>query len=65
MKIDRLLSIIILLLNRSRVSAEELAARFEVAVRTIYRDMEVIGSAGIPIVSYLGSNMKNRVSGIN
>jgi predicted DNA-binding transcriptional regulator YafY len=56
MKIDRLLSIIILLLNRSRVSAEELAARFEVTVRTIYRDMDEIGSAGIPIVSYQGAN---------
>ncbi len=56
MKIDRLLSIIILLLNRDRVSAEELAARFEVTVRTIYRDMEAIGAAGIPLFSFPGKS---------
>lgn len=56
MKLGRLLSIVIFLLNRERVSAEELAARFEVTVRTIYRDMEAIGSSGIPVVSYPGKN---------
>ncbi len=55
MRIDRMLSITILLLSRDRVSAKELAERFEVSVRTIYRDMEAINIAGIPIISYPGN----------
>ena len=51
MKIDRLLSIIVYLLNRDLVSAKKLAERFDVSVRTIQRDMETIDLAGIPIIS--------------
>ncbi|MCG8572038.1 MAG: YafY family transcriptional regulator [Spirochaetes bacterium] len=54
MKIDRLLSIIIYLLNRNLVSARELADHFEVSHRTIQRDMETINAAGIPIVTIQG-----------
>lgn len=56
MKLERLLSIIILLLNRRLVQAKELAERFEVSVRTIYRDIDAINMAGIPIVTYQGTN---------
>lgn len=49
MKIDRLLEIVILLLNRERVTARELAERFHVSVRTIQRDMTSIALAGIPL----------------
>lgn len=56
MKLERLLSIIILLLNRRMLQAKELAERFEVSVRTIYRDIEAINGAGIPIVTYQGTN---------
>ncbi|MFD0589428.1 helix-turn-helix transcriptional regulator [Paenibacillus sp. GCM10027627] len=56
MKLERLLSIIILLLNRRIVQAKELADRFEVSVRTIYRDIDAINAAGIPIVTYQGAN---------
>ncbi|WP_027086531.1 helix-turn-helix transcriptional regulator [Cohnella panacarvi] len=56
MKLERLLSIIILLLNRRMVQAKELAERFEVSVRTIYRDIEAIHVAGIPVVTYQGAN---------
>ncbi|QDQ02251.1 YafY family transcriptional regulator [Lysinibacillus fusiformis] len=56
MKLERLLSIIILLLNRRMVQAKELAERFEVSIRTIYRDIEAINAAGIPIVTYQGTN---------
>ncbi|MDQ0114584.1 helix-turn-helix transcriptional regulator [Paenibacillus harenae] len=56
MKLERLLSIIILLLNRRMVQAKELAERFEVSIRTIYRDIEAINGAGIPIVTYQGTN---------
>ncbi|WNS41639.1 YafY family protein [Paenibacillus sp. MMS20-IR301] len=55
MKIDRLLSIVILLLNRPLVQAKELADMFEVSVRTIYRDIDSINNAGIPVVTYQGS----------
>jgi predicted DNA-binding transcriptional regulator YafY len=56
MKLDRLLAITMTLLNQQRVSATELAERFEVSLRTIYRDMESINQAGIPIVSFPGSD---------
>lgn len=54
MKLDRLLSIVIFLLNHELVSARTLAERFGVAVRTIQRDMDVINLAGIPIVAAQG-----------
>lgn len=56
LKIDRLLSIVILLMNRRLIQAKELADMFEVSVRTIYRDIESINGAGIPIVTYQGAN---------
>lgn len=55
MRIDRMLGIIVLLLNRDKISAKKLSERFEVSVRTIYRDIESINMAGIPIVSHAGS----------
>jgi predicted DNA-binding transcriptional regulator YafY len=54
MKLDRLLSIVVLLLGRERMTAADLAGRFEVTVRTIYRDLDAINAAGIPIVAYPG-----------
>ncbi|GAB6929133.1 YafY family protein [Paenibacillus sp. JCM 10914] len=54
MKIDRLLAITVLLLNRGRLSANELAERFEVSSKTIYRDMDTLSQAGIPIIAHQG-----------
>ena len=54
MKIDRLVSIIMTLLDRERIGARELADTFEVSPRTIYRDIEAINLAGIPIHSVSG-----------
>lgn len=56
MKLDRLLAITMILIQRRRIPAKELADMFEVSVRTIYRDIEAINQAGIPIVSYQGAN---------
>ncbi|MBU7314935.1 helix-turn-helix transcriptional regulator [Paenibacillus oleatilyticus] len=56
MRLDRLFSITMMLLNHKRISATDLAARFEVSLRTIYRDMETINRAGIPVVSFSGSD---------
>jgi predicted DNA-binding transcriptional regulator YafY len=53
-RLERLLAIIVKLLNRDRISAQELARDFEVTVRTIYRDIEAINLAGIPIISFQG-----------
>lgn len=56
MKIDRLLGIITVLLQRDKVTAPELAAKFEVSRRTIHRDIDDICKAGIPIVTYQGGD---------
>lgn len=49
MKIDRLVSIIMILLDKERIGAQELAEMFEVSPRTIYRDIDAINMAGIPV----------------
>lgn len=54
MKIDRLLALVILLLEKNLVSANELAKRFSVSVRTIQRDMDALNLAGIPVYSEPG-----------
>lgn len=56
MKIDRLLSIIMVLIEQNKISASKLAEMFEVTPRTIYRDIETIQAAGVPIVTYTGTN---------
>ncbi len=56
MRIDRMLAITVLLLNRKRISARILAEKFEVSVRTIYRDIDALNMAGIPIISYPGND---------
>ena len=56
MKIDRLVSIIMLLLEHKKISIPKLAKICEVSVRTIHRDLETINQAGIPIVTYTGVN---------
>ena len=54
MKISRLVSIIMVLLDKERIGAQELADMFEVSPRTIYRDIDTINMAGIPIRSIPG-----------
>ena len=49
MKVDRLVSIIMILLDKKRIGAQELADIFEVSPRTIYRDIDAINMAGIPV----------------
>ena len=54
MKIDRLYAIALYLANRESATAEELAERFEVSVRTIHRDLETLDLAGVPVVTRQG-----------
>ncbi len=54
MKVDRLVSMIMLLLDKQRIGAQELADMFEVSPRTIYRDIDTINMAGIPVRSTSG-----------
>ncbi|HEV2853391.1 MAG TPA: YafY family protein [Thermoanaerobaculia bacterium] len=55
MRADRLLSIILLLQVNRRLTARELAEKLEVSERTILRDMEALGMAGIPVVAERGA----------
>ena len=56
MKIDRLIGILSILLQRNTVTAPELAEQFEVSRRTINRDIEDLCKAGIPVVTRQGAN---------
>ncbi len=49
MQINRLFQIIYILLDRKSMTASELAERLEVSARTIYRDIEVLSAAGMPV----------------
>ncbi len=54
MQINRRFEIIYILLNKKSVTAKELAEYFEVSVRTIYRDIDTLSMAGIPIYATQG-----------
>ena len=51
---NRLFEILYLLLQNRRMTAQELADRFEVSVRTIYRDVDALSAAGIPVYTSPG-----------
>jgi len=54
MQMNRLFEIVYILLNKKKTTATELAERFEVTVRTIYRDIDILSSAGIPVYTSQG-----------
>lgn len=49
MKIDRLIGILSILLQKDKITTQELANKFEVSRRTILRDIDALSVAGIPI----------------
>src|SRR3954465_14937477 len=73
MRADRLLSILLLLQLHSRLTARQLAKRLEVSERTILRDMEALGVAGVPVLAERGGGggwrllggYKTNVGGLN
>ena len=52
----RLLDMIYILMKKETVTAGELAERFEVSVRTVYRDVEQLSMAGIPVYTKKGKS---------
>lgn len=56
MQESRLFKVVYHLLDKGRATASELAEKFEVSVRTIYRDIDALSGAGIPIYAEAGRN---------
>ena len=54
MQINRLFEIVYILLDKKIVTAKELSEHFEVSVRTIYRDIDILSGAGIPVYTNKG-----------
>src|SRR5271157_6449116 len=56
MRASRLISILLLLQTRNRLTAQELADELEVSVRTVYRDVEELSASGIPVFAERGTH---------
>jgi len=57
-RIDRLAAILIQLQSRSLVKAQDIAERFSISLRTVYRDVKALEEAGVPIIGEAGSGYR-------
>ncbi len=57
-RIDRLLGYLLLFQGRGRLRAQDLAEKFEISERTVYRDMQALGEVGVPIVAVPGEGYR-------
>ncbi|MBG0563968.1 helix-turn-helix transcriptional regulator [Actinoplanes aureus] len=55
MRASRLLSLLLLLQDRGRLTAQQIAEELDVSVRTVYRDVEALSEAGVPVYAELGA----------
>ncbi|WP_328468501.1 WYL domain-containing protein [Actinoplanes sp. NBC_00393] len=55
MRASRLISLLLLLQNRGRLTAQQIAEELEVSVRTVYRDVEALAESGVPVYAELGA----------
>jgi predicted DNA-binding transcriptional regulator YafY len=56
MRLHRLIAILLLIESRGQIKAKELASALETSIRTVYRDIEILCQAGIPIATTTGPN---------